>query len=147
MPRTPTLVALASVLVSALALPSIARADEPDAEVEAIYTDVGYRDLAVVGEPVPGIAVLGLVEDERERFGWKRAADKLVEVHQVEGRCHRERRAFREFAGVRVRQRLIRRLVVVDAGVSSGDQVGERLRLGIAIGHHLRYSRALEHAQ
>lgn len=42
--------------------------DLPDAEVEAIYADVGYRDLAVVGEPVPGIAVLGLVEDERERW-------------------------------------------------------------------------------
>lgn len=42
--------------------------DLPDAEVEAIYADVGYCDLAVVGEPVPGIAVLGLVEDERDRW-------------------------------------------------------------------------------
>jgi hypothetical protein len=38
-----------------------------DSEVEAIYADVGYRDLSVIGEPVPGIAVIGLVEDERER--------------------------------------------------------------------------------
>ncbi|PRQ05775.1 hypothetical protein ENSA5_00950 [Enhygromyxa salina] len=38
------------------------------AEVEAIYAEVGYRDCAVVGEPVPGIAVLGLVEDERDRW-------------------------------------------------------------------------------
>ena len=44
------------------------QADLADAEVEAIYTDVGYRECAVVGEPVPGIAVLGLVEDERERW-------------------------------------------------------------------------------
>jgi hypothetical protein len=44
------------------------QADLGDAEVEAIYADVGYRECAVVGEPVPGIAVLGLVEDERERW-------------------------------------------------------------------------------
>jgi hypothetical protein len=42
--------------------------DLDDAEVEAIYADVGYRECAVVGDPVPGIAVLGLVEDERERW-------------------------------------------------------------------------------
>lgn len=44
------------------------QADLADAEVEAIYEDVGYRECAVVGDPVPGIAVLGLVEDERERW-------------------------------------------------------------------------------
>jgi hypothetical protein len=44
------------------------QADLEDAEVEAIYADAGYRDCAVVGEPVPGIAVLGLVEDERARW-------------------------------------------------------------------------------
>lgn len=38
-----------------------------DTEVEAIYADVGYRDFTVIGEPVPGIAVLGMVEDERGR--------------------------------------------------------------------------------
>ena len=42
--------------------------DLDDREVEAIYADVGYRDCAVVAEPVPGIAVLGLVEDERDRW-------------------------------------------------------------------------------
>lgn len=41
------------------------QADLADAEVEAIYNDIGYRACTVVGEPVPGIAVLGLVEDER----------------------------------------------------------------------------------
>ena len=41
--------------------------DLADREVEAIYADFGYRDVEVVGEPVPGLAVLGLVEDERRR--------------------------------------------------------------------------------
>ena len=40
--------------------------DLADSEVESIYAQVGYRDCEVVGESVPGIAVLGLVEDERE---------------------------------------------------------------------------------
>lgn len=44
------------------------QADLDDPEVEAIYTNSGYRDCAVVGEPVPGIAVQGLVEDERGRW-------------------------------------------------------------------------------
>jgi hypothetical protein len=42
--------------------------DLDDVEVEAIYADAGYRECAVVAEPVPGIAVLGLVEDERGRW-------------------------------------------------------------------------------
>lgn len=41
--------------------------DLADAEVEAIYAEVGYRDCEVVGAPTPGIAVIGLVEDERDR--------------------------------------------------------------------------------
>ncbi|NVB40404.1 hypothetical protein G6O69_21370 [Pseudenhygromyxa sp. WMMC2535] len=41
--------------------------DLDDDEVEAIFADSGYRDCEVIGEPVPGIAVLGLVEDERDR--------------------------------------------------------------------------------
>ncbi len=41
------------------------QADLADTEVEAIYADAGYRECAVVGDPVPGIAVHGLVEDER----------------------------------------------------------------------------------
>lgn len=71
--------------------------DLPDTEVEAIYTDVGYRDLAVVGDPVPGIAVLGLVEDERERCpdreflrhcrdqGWTVLADESGRLATVSG--------------------------------------------------------------
>ena len=42
--------------------------DLDDAEVEAIFADSGYRDCEVVGEPVPGIVVHSLVEDERERW-------------------------------------------------------------------------------
>ena len=41
--------------------------DLADGEVEHIYTAIGYRDCRVVGEPVPGIAVLGLLEDARDR--------------------------------------------------------------------------------
>lgn len=41
--------------------------DLRDSEIESIYADCGYRGCEVVGEPTPGIAVLGLVEDERER--------------------------------------------------------------------------------
>jgi hypothetical protein len=44
------------------------QADLADAEVEAIYADAGYRDFAVVGDSVPGIAVLDLVEDARPRW-------------------------------------------------------------------------------
>ena len=42
--------------------------DLDDTEVESIYAKVGYRDCEVVGQSVPGIAVVGLVEDERERW-------------------------------------------------------------------------------
>lgn len=71
--------------------------DLPDPEVEAIYADVGYRDFTIVGEPVPGIAVLGVVEDERERRpqreflrhcrdqGWTVLADESGRLAQVPG--------------------------------------------------------------
>jgi hypothetical protein len=38
-----------------------------DEEIGAIYADVGYRECEVVGAPIPGVAVLGLVDDERAR--------------------------------------------------------------------------------
>ncbi|GEM_PF-2469839 len=41
------------------------QADLSESEIDAIYADVGYRSCEVVGDPVPGIAVLGVVEDER----------------------------------------------------------------------------------
>jgi hypothetical protein len=71
--------------------------DLPDVEIEAIYAEVGYRDLAVIGEPVPGIAVLGVVEDERERWpnreflrhcrdqGWTVLADESGRLAMVPG--------------------------------------------------------------
>ena len=43
------------------------QADLADAEVEALYAEVGYRDCEVVESSIPGIAVLGLIEDERQR--------------------------------------------------------------------------------
>lgn len=39
--------------------------DLPDREIDALYADVGYRQTEVLGDPIPGIAVLGLVEDAR----------------------------------------------------------------------------------
>ena len=72
--------------------------DLSDAEVEAIYADVGYRDCEVVGESIPGIAVVGLVEDERERFpgrdflrhcrdqGWTVLADETGRLANVPSR-------------------------------------------------------------
>ncbi len=40
-------------------------ADLDDSEISAIYDEAGFLDCEVVGEPVPGIAVLGVVEDAR----------------------------------------------------------------------------------
>ncbi len=36
-----------------------------EGEIAALYTQVGYRECEAVGEPVPGIAVLSLVEEAR----------------------------------------------------------------------------------
>lgn len=69
--------------------------DLDDVEVEGIYAQVGYRDCEVVGRSVPGIAVLGLVEDERARWpereflrhcrdqGWTVLADESARLAMV----------------------------------------------------------------
>jgi hypothetical protein len=40
-------------------------ADLDDAEIAALYDQAGFLDCEVVGDPVPGIAVLSVVEDAR----------------------------------------------------------------------------------